>query len=69
MTNGSPAGMVDQAERRRLVVAWTIVLGAAIAHRLTLFLLHRTDLAALIVARSGFRRFYSVDEELLKADS
>ncbi len=58
--------MVDQAERRRLVVAWTIVLGAAIAHRLTLFLLHRTDLAALIVANQVWYVFQYLPREMLR---
>ena len=66
MTSSSPASMVDQAERKLLVVAWAIVLGAAIAHRLTLFLLHRTDLAALIVANQVWYIFQYLPREMLR---
>jgi len=58
--------MPDQAERKRLVVAWAIVLGAAIAHRLTLFLLHRTDLAALIAANRVWYVFQYLPREMLR---
>jgi hypothetical protein len=57
--------MTEMGERRRLIVAWSIVLGAAIAHRLALFLLHRTDLDAFIAANGvWYIQFYFPREML-----
>jgi hypothetical protein len=53
-------------ERRRLFVAWSIVLGAAIAHRLILFLLHRRDLEALIAANQVWYIFQYLPREMLR---
>jgi hypothetical protein len=58
--------MSDQAERKRLVVAWSIVLGAAIAHRLALFLLHRADLDAFIEANGVWYIFQYLPREMLR---
>jgi hypothetical protein len=58
--------MPEWAERRRLLVAWSVVLGVAIAHRLALFLLHRADLDALIEANAGYYIFQYLPREMLR---
>jgi hypothetical protein len=58
--------MPERVERRRLFVAWSIVLGAAIAHRLILFLLHRHDLEALTAANQVCYIFQYLPREMLR---
>ena len=53
-------------ERRRLIVAWSIVLGVGIAHRAMLFLLHRGDLDALTEANAGWYPFQYLPREMLR---
>ena len=42
----------DPRERRRLIVAWALVLLAAAAHRVALFILHRPEFDALVSANN-----------------
>jgi len=43
--------MDTRGERRRLLVATIVVVAVAIAHRVSLILLHRADLHALAAAK------------------
>jgi len=58
--------MGDRAERRRLLVSWSIVLCIAIAHRLSLFLWHRRDLEALIADNQVWYIFQYLPREMLR---
>src|SRR5262245_28207993 len=58
--------MTEQAERRRLIIAWTIVLGAAVAHRVVLYLLHRTELESLVVDNMAWYPFQYLPQEMLR---
>src|SRR5262249_25485126 len=58
--------MNDRAERRRLLAAWGIVVLAGIGHRTTLFLLHRSDLDALIDANAAWYTFQHLPREMLR---
>ena len=55
------------AERRRLRVAWAIVVVVALAHRATLFLLHRGQLDALIDTNASWYTFQNLPREMLGA--
>ena len=52
-------------ERRRLRVAWTIVVLVGLAHRLMLFLAHRADLDALIDANATWYTYQNLPREML----
>src|SRR5262249_42980337 len=74
-SGGSPVGrdgehpsvtVAGQRECRRLVVAWAIVLLAAIAHRLALFVNHRPGLEALVSANRGWFDVQALPPELLR---
>ena len=69
MEGGSPARRDmtrDGAERRRLRVAWAIVVLAALAHRAALFLLHRADLDAFIDANASWYSYQNLPREMLR---
>jgi hypothetical protein len=52
-------------ERRRLRVAWAIVLLVGLAHRVALFLLHRGQLDALIDANANWYTYQNLPREML----
>ena len=58
--------MDDRAERRRLLVTWSIVALVGIAHRLMLFWLRRADLDALIDANAAWYTFQNLPREMLR---
>jgi hypothetical protein len=58
--------MSGPGERRRLVVAWTVVAVVALAHRLTLFLVHRTDLDAYVAANASWYTYQNLPREMLR---
>src|SRR5262249_4795440 len=60
--------MTARAERKRLIIAWTIVLGVAVGHRLLLYRLHRLDLAQFIVANRVWYIFQYLPREMLRDD-
>jgi hypothetical protein len=58
--------MSDGAERRRLRIAWTVVVLVALAHRLGLFLLHRADLDTFIDANASWYSYQNLPREMLR---
>src|SRR5262245_7540425 len=52
-------------DRRRLRVAWAIVLLVGLAHRVALFLLHRGQLDALIDANANWYTYQNLPREML----
>jgi hypothetical protein len=53
------------AERRRLRVAWTIVVLVGLAHRVALFMLHRGQLDALIDTNASWYTYQNLPREML----
>jgi hypothetical protein len=53
-------------ERRRLWAAWGVVLLVALAHRLTLFLVHRADLDAYVTANASWYTYQNLPREMLR---
>src|SRR5262249_54004111 len=53
------------AERRRLHIAWAVVVVVALAHRTALFLLHRADLDAFIDANASWYIYQNLPREML----
>jgi len=58
--------MDERIERRRLLTAWGIVVVVGLAHRITLFLVHRPQLDALIDANAAWYTFQHLPREMLR---
>ncbi len=58
--------MRDGTERRRIILATSIVVGTTVVHRAALYLLHRADLDRLIAANAAWYTFQHLPREMLR---